>query len=381
MRRHRPLHHPLEPLFERAAESLTTALSAGSVRGYQSTFRSFLRYLSAHHPEICRLAQVRRDPHILGWLTELRAHTPPLAKITLATRVIYLHRLLEELAWTEQVPTLTRLLSREDVPRREQTLPRPLLPDQDQRIQQELTRRDDLAGNLLLLQRHTGMRIGECVDLAADCLRLLGPDQWAILVPLGKLKTERLVPVDSFVCQIVRRLLSLRSQSNSDPGGFLLPRRRSRETLIRGLRAAFRDAVAAGGIISRLVPHQNRHTYASEMLRAGVSLTGVMKLLGHTSPKMTLLYLEITQPDLQREYHLARSHPRHLLPTPPTLRSSSSSHADLPGLLLSLDVAHHILEMFRRDHNDDSARRLLDRLGNRLLKIIAKLRHLGPTEK
>jgi site-specific recombinase XerD len=381
MRRHRPLHHPLEPLFERAAQSLSTALSDWSVRGYHAALRNFLRYLSAHHPEICQLAQVRRDPHVLGWLAELRAHTPPLAKISLAARVIYLHRLLEELAWTQQVPTLTRLLSREDVPRREHTLPRPLLPEQDQRIQQELIRRDDLTSNLLLLQRHTGMRIGECVDLATDCLRPIGPDQWAIHVPLGKLKTERMVPVDSFVCQIVRRLLSLRSQSGADSGAFLLPRRRRRETLIRGLRAAFRDAVAAAGITARLVPHQNRHTYASEMLRAGVSLTGVMKLLGHSSPRMTLLYLEITQPDLQREYHLARSHPRHLLPTPPTLRSSSSSHADLPGLLLSLDAAQHILEMFRRDLTDDSARRLLDRLGNRLLKIIAKLRQLSPPEK
>jgi hypothetical protein len=225
------------------------------------------------------------------------------------------------------------------------------------------------------------MRIGECVDLAADCLRPIGPDQWAIHVPLGKLKKERLVPVDSFVCQIIRRLLSLRSQSDSNPGGFLLPRLRSRETLIRRLRAAFRDAVAAAGITTRLVPHQNRHTYASEMLRAGVSLTGVMELLGHNSPEMTLLYLEITQPDLQREYHLARSHPRHLVPSPPALRSSSSSHADLPSLLGSLEVARHILEMFRRDLTDDSTRRLLDRLGDRLSKIVAQLRHLSPAQK
>jgi site-specific recombinase XerD len=381
MRRHRPLHHPLEPFFERSAESLTTALSDASVRGYHATFRGFLRYLSAHHPEICRLAQVRRDPHVLGWLAELRSHTPPLARISLATRVVYLHRLLEELAWTEQIPTLTRLLSREDVPRRERTLPRPLLPEQDQRIQQELIRRDDLASNLLLLQRHTGMRIGECVDLAADCLRPLGPDQWAIHVPLGKLKTERLVPVDSFVCQIIGRLHSLRSQSDSEPGCFLLPRLRGRETLIRGLRAAFRDVVAAAGITTRLVPHQNRHTYATEMLRAGVSLTGVMELLGHASPEMTLLYLEITQPDLQREYHLARSHPRHLVPSPRAPLSSASSRADLPSLLDSLDAARHILEMFRRDLSDDSARRLLDRLGNRLSKIVAQLRHLGPAEE
>src|SRR5580704_11332399 len=37
------------------------------------------------------------------------------------------------------------------------------------------------------------MRIGECADLSFDCLRFVGHG-WAIHVPLGKLKTERLVP-------------------------------------------------------------------------------------------------------------------------------------------------------------------------------------------
>jgi hypothetical protein len=50
------------------------------------------------------------------------------------------------------------------------------------------------------------MRIGECVDLPVDCLRPLGPNQWVIHVPLGKLGTERWVPVDSVVCQIIDRL-------------------------------------------------------------------------------------------------------------------------------------------------------------------------------
>lgn len=43
---------------------------------------------------------------------------------------------------------------------------------------------------------HTGMRIGECVDVCCDCLRPVGPGQWGIHVPQGKLKTERWVPVD-----------------------------------------------------------------------------------------------------------------------------------------------------------------------------------------
>jgi len=381
MRRHRPLHHPLEPLFERATQSLTTALGEGSRRGYAATFRSFLRHLAAHHPEVCRLEQLRRDPHVLGWLADLRSHVPPLAKITLILRVIYLHRLLDHLAWTQQVPTLIHLLTGEDVPRRERTLPRPLTPQQDQLVQQELLRRDDLASNVLLLQRHTGMRIGECADLALDCLRSIGPDQWAIHVPLGKLKTERWVPVDSFVCQLVERLRALRPQQAPTDSGFLMGRPRARETLIRGLRATLRQAVAAAGITTRIVPHQFRHTYGTEMMRAGVSFPAVMQLLGHTDPKMTLLYLEITQPDLQREYQLARTQPRHLAPSPRAPRPVPLSRADLPCLLDSLDAAQHILEMFRRDLSDDSTRRLLNRLGNRLSKIVAQLRHLGPAEK
>jgi integrase len=202
--------HPLTKFSRPAAESVTTSLGDASITSYRGTVRHFLTYLGAQHPEVHSLDQLRRDPHILGWLALLRSHNPLLAAITRANYVIYLRRMLEELAWTQQLPALTHLLGRDDVPRKEHRLPRPLTPEQDQLIQQELLRRNDLASNVLLLLRHTGMRIGECVDLSFDCLRPLGPDQWAIHVPLGKLKTERWVPVDSVVCQLVERIRSLR---------------------------------------------------------------------------------------------------------------------------------------------------------------------------
>ena len=374
MRHHRPLHHPLESLFARSAQSLTTALSDGTRRVYQGTFRSFLRYLAAHHPDVSRLKQLQRDPHIVGWLADLRSHNPPFAKITIAIRVTFLHRMLQDLAWNQQIPALAHLLSRADVPRRDEISPRPFLPEQDHLIQQQLQSRDDFFSNLLLLQRHTGTRIGECVDLALDCLFSLGPDRWAIHVPLGKLKTERWVPVDSTVRQIVERLRVLREPTAaSDP--FLLPRNRARETLIRRLRAVFRDAVAAVGISGRLVPHQSRHTYATEMLRSGVSFPAVMQLLGHASPEMTLRYLKITQPDLQREYHQALSHPRHLVPSPRALPVTASVHADLPTLRTAIDAARYVLEMLRRTLPAGSHRQLLTRIGNRLSKIHAQLRN------
>ena len=95
---------------------------------------------------------------------------------------------------------------------------------------------------------------------------------------------------------------------------------------------------------------------------------------------MTLEYLQITQQDLQREFHLARSHPRHLAPSR-TLSSGSPPRADLSSLIDSLMAAQHVLEMYRRSVADHSARRLLNRLANRIVKILAETRKLNPPQK
>ena len=368
--------HPLTKFFAPAAESVTTSMGDSSVTAYRGTVRLFLTYLAARYPEVRSLDQLRRDPHIIAWLTFLRSHNPPLATITRANRVLYLRRMLEELAWTQQLPALAHLISRDDIPRKEHHLPRPLTPEQDQLIQRELVRRNDLLCNALLLLRHTGMRIGELVDLSLDCLRPVGPDQWAIHVPLGKLKTERWVPVDRLVCQLVERIRSLRPPSAPKTGHLLLFRPRGRKMLVRRIRAALRDVANTVGISARIVPHQLRHTYGTEMLRAGVSFAAVIKLLGHKSPHMTLEYLEITQQDLQREFHLARSHPRHLTPPARIPHRLPSPHAGQAALIDSLQAAQHVLQMYRRNLPDTSARRALDRLANRFAKILAAVKNL-----
>src|SRR5260370_6058674 len=106
MRHHRLLRHALESLFARSAQSLTTALTDATRRLYEGTFRNFLRYLAAHHPEVSQLKQLQRDPHILGSLADLRSHTPPLAKITIAIRLTLLHRIFQNLASNHPVPTV-----------------------------------------------------------------------------------------------------------------------------------------------------------------------------------------------------------------------------------------------------------------------------------
>jgi integrase-like protein len=118
----------------------------------------------------------------------------------------------------------------------------------------------------------------------------------------------------------------------------------------------------------------SRHTYATEMLRAGVGFPALMKLLGHTAPEMTMQYLDVALNDLQREFELARSKPRHLVPQP---KAPFAPRAGLEGVIDSLLAAQHVLEMFRRALPNDTSRRHLDRLSNRLTKIVIEARQLA----
>ena len=90
------------------------------------------------------------------------------------------------------------------------------------------------------------------------------------------------------------------------------------------------------------------------MLRAGVSFAVLMKLLGHVDPGMTMRYVDVTLTDLQREFQLARSKPRHLAPQPKT--SPHPHAAGLDGLIDSLVAAQHVMEMFRRSLPNGNAR-------------------------
>ena len=112
------------------------------------------------------------------------------------------------------------------------------------------------------------------------------------------------------------------------------------------------------------------------MLRAGVGLPALMNLLGHVDPDMTMRYLDVTLTDLKREFELARSKPRHLTPQPnlpvPSLR------AGLGGVIDALFGAQHVMEMFRRTLPLGATRTCLDRLSNRLTKIITQAKRLSP---
>jgi hypothetical protein len=86
--------HTLEQVFQTQVHNLSLTLQPFTIVKYQYVARYFVAYLRAEFPEICRLSQLRRDPHMLGffrWLCELR---PPIGNATRRQRLLCLRRLL-----------------------------------------------------------------------------------------------------------------------------------------------------------------------------------------------------------------------------------------------------------------------------------------------
>src|SRR5215469_9461322 len=202
----------LEQIFETHIQTLCLSLRPNTVAEYRYIGRRFFAYLRTAFPQIHCLSQLRRDPHLLSWFRWLSEQQPPLSSTTCFHYLIRLRRVLHSLA-VNNLSIQPDFIRREDFPVQPRYLPRSLSFQDDQLLQQELRRTDNLATNALLLIRATGIRIGECLDLSLDCLRELGPDRWALHVPLGKLHTERLVPADPELRQIVDRIFALRTSA------------------------------------------------------------------------------------------------------------------------------------------------------------------------
>ena len=69
----------------------------------------------------------------------------------------------------------------------------------------------------LLLLRATGMRISELLDLELDCLLdFAGHGTW-LQVPVGKLNSERVVPLDPDTVQVIDAWIAQRAGSGRCP--------------------------------------------------------------------------------------------------------------------------------------------------------------------
>lgn len=277
----------------------------------------FGRFVTAIDPNLVSFAGLDRRRHIEPYLNHVASAESVVTgePVTVADqdrRIRAVEHMLSEITeWGWDDAPTRRLIFRSDHPRLPRLLPRYIPVDADRRLTIELEQSAyRISADALLLARAVGLRIGELLDLELDCVhQIVGHGAW-LKVPLGKLDTERMVPLDDETVALIDRITITRSSGRPirhprtrRPTQFLFTHhgRRLSQTAVRQELA--RSANLAG--IGHVTPHQLRHTYATALVNAGVSLQALMALLGHVSAEMSLRYAHLFDATVRAEYERA----------------------------------------------------------------------------
>lgn len=141
-----------------------------------------------------------------------------------------------------------------------------------------------------------GLRMTEGLHLKVgniDSTRMM------VHIQKGKGQKDRYVPLPKATLMVLRKYwLTHRNQNLMFPSiaGVRKDPANIKTTMDCGsMQKAMKSAVASCGIKKRATIHTLRHSYATHLLEAGVSLRIIQSYLGHTSPLTTARYTHITQ--------------------------------------------------------------------------------------
>lgn len=173
----------------------------------------------------------------------------------------------------------------------------PLSPEQVARFWASFRTVRDLAMVALMLLN--GLRSREVIGLKLEDL-LFSEAQLRVQ---GKGRRVRLLPLPPETIRLLQCYLCSERPLTNAAEVFVSLKGRARGNPITpaGLRSLFRHH----RIISHVEPanpHRFRHTFGSDMIRAGVSLPALMRLMGHAYIQTTLLYIQLTPQDVFAEY-------------------------------------------------------------------------------
>jgi integrase len=291
--------------------------TANTVEHIAGRLGHFARFIAGVDPALESLAGLDRQRHIEPYLAATAAAVHPRTGAPLSaserrSRILTVGRMIDDvIEWGWVEAPARRLIFPRDVPRLPRPLPRYLPADADRRLSAALQASPNrLRADALLLLRATGMRIGELRDLELDCVHEVpGAGAW-LKVPLGKLDSERMVPIDEETLALVDRIVEHRSPGRplphprtGKPVEFLLTHQ-GRRLSVDTLRGELARAAADAGL-DAATPHQLRHTYATALVNSGVSLQALMALLGHVSAEMSLRYGRLFDATVRADYEKA----------------------------------------------------------------------------
>lgn len=185
----------------------------------------------------------------------------------------------------------------------------PLSVDEVARFWSSFRNARDLAiVGLMLLH---GLRSVEVMALNRDDV-LLSEGQLRVR---GKGNKLRLLPLAPETTQLIDHYLRVERPDPCSAALFVVlkgPARGQRMTPA-GLRSLFRHHRRTTGV-QLANPHRFRHTFASDMVRAGISLPALMQLMGHADIETTMHYVKVSPQDVYLQYARAAAQCVHPQP-------------------------------------------------------------------
>ena len=197
-----------------------------------------------------------------------------------------------------QLPRQQRLKLRVQVPR---TLVDPLRAEQVGLVLRSFRRYRDLGLVQLLLL--CGLRSAEVLSLTLLDVSL---EEGQVRVH-GKGGKERMLPLPDTLVQTLRAYLRLERPRRCGCEQLLVVlqgSRRGQPMTLAGLRSLFRHRRIQPAI-GNANPHRFRHTFGTDMARAGVRLAVLQKMMGHDDAATTLQYINLSMADVAAEFRRA----------------------------------------------------------------------------
>ena len=197
-------------------------------------------------------------------------------------------------------------------------LPRDLKDEAVAQVWEVIASPRDRAWFVLLWR--TGMRVGELVNLKQDDV-LSAPtnERPARLCVMGKGQKERIVLLSADGYEVLSTWLAQRPSSASS---HIFLNDRGQPLSVSGIEWLLNRYGEEAGV--SLTPHQLRHTFARQAIEAGMPITSLGKLLGHTDVTTTQIYTAGADPQLAAAYQQAMSRLSSAVsePNPPATASN-----------------------------------------------------------
>ena len=152
--------------------------------------------------------------------------------------------------------------------------------------------------SLAIFLLHTGLRLGEALSLRLDDLQF-SERKGLVTIRQGKGGKTRSVPLNTEARKALHMWLEVRPEGDGNYLWIGLENKSSGALSGRSVqRALIRLGQLAG--LERLTPHVLRHSFAKNLIDAGVGLEKVAALLGHSNLNTTRIYVTPNQRDLEQ---------------------------------------------------------------------------------